>query len=147
MINPLLLGPVTGPKRPLKPYLPDEAQKISDGIGHGRLVIHAHADDAGTVVTIGTYRDSGSSVYLHGNNHVRQVADTFDSPAQALASFERLHGDTMRPGPALATPAEHEAAAARTPIGTQAAGPQPPAVETETVPFLRRRRWQPRRRP
>ncbi|MGW0651928.1 hypothetical protein ACWD4T_24460 [Streptomyces umbrinus] len=53
----------------------NEAQKIYDDIRHGRLVVHAHA--SGTTVAVGTYRD-GKSVYLHGENHLRQFADTFD---------------------------------------------------------------------
>ncbi|WP_409468517.1 hypothetical protein [Streptomyces sp. HC307] len=102
------------------PGVSNKAQKIYDDIRYGRLVIHAHADDAGTVVAIGTYCDSGKSVYLHGENHLRQITDTFDSPAQALASFERLQCDTMRDGPAPATAAERHAAEARTALGTPA---------------------------
>ncbi|MFP8959229.1 DUF317 domain-containing protein [Streptomyces nanhaiensis] len=109
----------------------NEAQKLYDDIRHGRLVIHAHADDGQTTVAVGTYRDSGQSVHLHGENHLRQIADTFDSPAQALDSFERLHGDALRPGPAPMTGTERRAAEARTTLGTTAAQPEP---QTETVP-------------
>ncbi|MBN3933033.1 DUF317 domain-containing protein [Streptomyces verrucosisporus] len=109
----------------------NEAQKLYDDIRHGRLVIHAHADDGQTTVAVGTYRDSGQSVHLHGENHLRQVTDTFDSPAQALDSFERLHGDTLRPGPAPMTGTERRAAEARTTLGTPASQPEP---QTETVP-------------
>jgi hypothetical protein len=112
----------------------NEAQKIYDDIRHGRLLIHAHADDSGTVVAVGTYRDNGKSVCLHGENHLRQVADTFDSPAQALAAFERFHGDTMRPGPAPVTDTEREAAEARTTLVTTAADPEPSAPGPEMVP-------------
>ncbi|MER6714594.1 hypothetical protein [Streptomyces sp. NPDC000877] len=113
----------------------NEAQKIHDDIRHGRLVIHAHADDSGTTVAIGTYRDRNKSVYLHGENHMRQIADAFDSPAQALATFERLHGDTMRPGPAPMTDTERQTAQARTTLGAPAAEkPEQPLQRTETVP-------------
>ncbi|MGX4693714.1 DUF317 domain-containing protein [Streptomyces sp. JNUCC 63] len=112
----------------------NEAQKIHDDIRHGRLIIHAHADDSGTTVAVGTYRDNGKSVYLHGENHLRQIADTFDSPAQALTAFERLHGGTMRPGPAPVTDTERAAAQARTSLGTPATEPEPPAQEPEIVP-------------
>ncbi|MFJ8112358.1 DUF317 domain-containing protein [Streptomyces sp. NPDC096132] len=105
----------------------NEAQKIHDDIRHGRLIIHAHADDSGTTVAVGTYRDSGKNVYLHGENHLRQIADTFDSPAKALTSFERLHGDAMRPGPAPMTDIERAATRARTSLDT-------PAPEPEIVP-------------
>lgn len=103
---------LAGPRR--DPRVSNEAQKIHDDIRHGHLIIHAHAEDSHTIVAVGTYRDSGKSVYLHGENHQRQVADTFDSPAQALVSFERFHGDTMRPGPAPMTDTERATAEART---------------------------------
>lgn len=81
-----------------------EAQKIHDDIRHGHLLIHAHAHDGHTTVAVGTYlHRTGKSVYLHGENHLRQVADTFDSPAQALLAFEKVHGEEMRPGPAPLT--------------------------------------------
>ncbi|WP_327743351.1 DUF317 domain-containing protein [Streptomyces europaeiscabiei] len=110
----------------------NEAQKIHDDIGHGRLIIHAH--DSGTTVAVGTYRDSSKSVYLHGENHLRQIADTFDSPSQALTAFERLHGDTMYPGPAPVTNTERATAQARTSVSTPGAEPEPPAQEPEIVP-------------
>ncbi|MGY5130317.1 hypothetical protein [Streptomyces nigrescens] len=106
---------------------------IYDDIRHGRLLIHAHAEDSHTTVAVGTYRDSGKSVYLHGENHLRQVADTFDSPAQALVSFERFHGDTMRPGPAPMTDTERAAAKAPTSLGTPTTEPEPPAPAPEIV--------------
>jgi hypothetical protein len=62
----------------------NEAQTIYDDNRHGRLVIHAHADDSWTTVAVSTYRDS-KSVYLHGENHLRQIADTFDGPAARRA--------------------------------------------------------------
>jgi hypothetical protein len=106
----------------------DEAQKIYDDIRHGRLVIHAHAGDGGTVVAVGSYRD-GSSVHLHGENHLRTITQTFDSPTQALAAFQRLHGDTMRPGPAPTTDVERQAAEARNTL--QARNPIPPEKDTQ----------------
>lgn len=110
----------------------NEAQKIYDDIRHGQLLIHAHAEDGHTTVAVGTYIGSGKSVYLHGEDHLRQVADTFDSPAQALVAFEKLHGADMRPGPAPMTDIERAAAEAR---GTlPAAAPEPSRPEPETVP-------------
>ncbi|AWN32474.1 DUF317 domain-containing protein [Streptomyces sp. NEAU-S7GS2] len=111
-----------------------EAQKIYDDIRHGHLLIHAHAHDGHTTVAVGTYLNTGKSVYLHGENHLRQVADTFDSPAQALVSFERLHGDTMRPGPAPMTDTERETAEARTSLDAPPAEPERPLSVQETVP-------------
>ncbi|MER5202183.1 DUF317 domain-containing protein [Streptomyces sp. NPDC002825] len=114
----------------------DKAQKIYDDIRHGRLLIHAHAQDSHTTVAVGTYLDTGKSVYLHGENHLRQIADTFGSPAQALVSFEKFHGDTMRPGPAPMTDTERAAAEARTSLDTPASEPEPepPSPGPETVP-------------
>ncbi|MFI0961434.1 hypothetical protein ACH4S8_08510 [Streptomyces sp. NPDC021080] len=112
----------------------DEAQKIHDDIRHGRLTVHAHADDSGTTVAVATYRDSGKRVYLHGENHLRQIADTFDSPAQALIAFECLHYDTMRPDPAPMTDTERAATQARTSLDTPASEAEPPVAEPEIVP-------------
>lgn len=64
--------------------------------------------------------------------NLRQVADTFDSPAQALVAFERVHGAAMRPGPAPLTDTERAAAQARTSPPT--AEPEPPYPQPETVP-------------
>ncbi|BDH15458.1 DUF317 domain-containing protein [Streptomyces hygroscopicus] len=111
-----------------------EAQKIYDDIRHGHLLIHAHAHDGHTTVAVGTYLNTGKSVYLHGENHLRQVADTFDSPAQALVTFERLHGETMRPGPAPMTDTERETAEARTSLDAPPAEPERPVSVQETVP-------------
>ncbi|MFJ3821390.1 DUF317 domain-containing protein [Streptomyces nodosus] len=113
----------------------NEAQKIHDDIRHGHLLIHAHAHDGHTTVAVGTYlHPSGKSVYLHGENHLRQVADTFDSPAAALLAFERIHAATMRPGPAPMTDAERAAADARAPLTGTAAEPPPTRPEPQTVP-------------
>ncbi|MCA1221310.1 DUF317 domain-containing protein [Streptomyces sp. 8L] len=107
----------------------DQAQKIYDDIRHGHLLIHAHAHDGHTTVAVGTYlHRGGTSVYLHGEDHLRQIADTFDSPAKALSAFEKVHGSEMRPGPALPTDTERAAAEARKPLTLPAA--IPPTEET-----------------
>ncbi|MEV5150962.1 DUF317 domain-containing protein [Streptomyces werraensis] len=110
------------------------AQKIYDDIRHGQLLIHAHAEDCHTTVAVGTYLSSGKSVYLHGQNHLRQVADTFDSPAQALVAFEKAHGAAVRPGPAPMTDTERAAAQARTSLAVPPADAGPPRPQPETVP-------------
>ncbi|MER6424720.1 hypothetical protein [Streptomyces sp. NPDC001137] len=113
----------------------DQAQKIHDDIRHGQLLIHAHAHDGHTTVAVGTYlHRGGKSVYLHGEDHLRQIADTFDSPAQAMLAFEKVHGAEMRPGPAPLTDTECTAAEARTPLAHAAADPEPARPEPETVP-------------
>ncbi|MET8503175.1 DUF317 domain-containing protein [Streptomyces sp. NPDC004787] len=112
----------------------DAAQKIYDDIRHGQLLIHAHAEDRHTTVTVGTYLSSGKSVYLHGQNHLRQVADTFDSPAKALVAFEKAHGAAMRPGPAPMTHTERTAAQARASLAVPPANAGPPRPQPETVP-------------
>jgi hypothetical protein len=112
----------------------NEAQKIHDAIRHSQLLIHAHAHDGHTTVAVGTYlHRNGESVYLHGEDHLRQIADTFDSPAQALLAFEKVHGAQMRPGPAPLTDTERAAAEARTPLALTAAA-DPARPEPETVP-------------
>jgi hypothetical protein len=112
----------------------NEAQKIHDDIRHGQLLIHAHAHDGHTTVAVGTYlHRNGKSVYLHGEDHLRQVADTFDSPAGALLAFEKVHAAEMRPGPAPLTDTERAAAEARTPLAHTAAKPEPARPEPETV--------------
>ncbi|MFB7275410.1 DUF317 domain-containing protein [Streptomyces sp. NPDC056244] len=112
----------------------DKAQKLYDDIRHGRLLIHAHAEDGHTTVAVGTYLDSGTSVHLHGENHLRQIADTFDSPAQALLAFERAYGDTMRPGPAPMTDTECEAAEGRNVLSAPAPKHEPHNAEPQLVP-------------
>ncbi|MFJ7969481.1 hypothetical protein [Streptomyces sp. NPDC096324] len=104
----------------------NEAQKIHDDIRHGQLLIHAHAHDGHTTVAVGTYLGANSkSVYLHGEDHLRQIADTFDSPAQALLAFEEVHRTEMRPGPAPLTDTERAAAEARTPLPLPLPRPSP----------------------
>ncbi|MFF7152696.1 DUF317 domain-containing protein [Streptomyces griseoaurantiacus] len=111
----------------------NEAQKIHDDIRHGQLLIHAH--DGHTTVAVGTYLGrGGKSVYLHGEDHLRQVADTFNSPAQALLAFEKVHAAEMRPGPAPMTDTERAAVEARAVFDLTAAKPEPSSPEPETVP-------------
>ncbi|MGW9356382.1 DUF317 domain-containing protein [Streptomyces diastaticus] len=112
-----------------------EAQKIHDDIRNGHLLIHAHARDGDTTVAVGTYlHRGGKSVYLHGENHLRQVAGTFDSPASALLAFEETHADGMRPGPAPLTDTERAAIAARSVFDITTSKPEPARPEPETVP-------------
>ncbi|WP_327370578.1 DUF317 domain-containing protein [Streptomyces sp. NBC_01217] len=113
----------------------NEAQKIHDDIRHGQLLIHAHAHDGHTTVAVGTYLGrNGKSVYLHGEDHLRQIADTFDSPAQALLAFEKVHAAGMRPGAAPLTDTERAAAEARAISDLSAAKPESSGPEPETVP-------------
>ncbi|MFJ4900861.1 hypothetical protein [Streptomyces sp. NPDC088727] len=80
----------------------NRARKIHEHIRHGRLHIHAH--EGHTTVVVGTCLGrTGTSVHLHGENHLRQVADNFGSPTRALLTFEKVHGAQMRPGPAPLT--------------------------------------------
>ncbi|AJC55093.1 DUF317 domain-containing protein [Streptomyces sp. 769] len=117
----------------------NEAQKIYDDIRHGRLTIHLHAHDGWTTVAVGTYRD-GKSIHLHGENHLRVVSDIYGSPTQAIAEFERLHGDAVRPGPPPATDTERQAAQARVttttgePSITATPSSEPATPKAETVP-------------
>ncbi|MFD5111662.1 DUF317 domain-containing protein [Streptomyces sp. NPDC058391] len=112
----------------------NEAQKIYDDIRYGHLRIHAHAEDGHTTVAVGTYLSNGKSVHLHGENHLRQITDTVDSPAQALAEFEQHHGDAMHIGPAPMTDTERAAAEALTSLDGPPAVPRPPNPGPETVP-------------
>ncbi|MDX2553272.1 MULTISPECIES: DUF317 domain-containing protein [Streptomyces] len=109
------------------------AQTIYDDIRHGRLIIHAHAHDGWTTVAIGTYLDGGT-VALHGENHLRSIADRLESPAQALASFQRLHGDAVRPGPAPMTDIEQQTAQARISLRSPDTTQAPAAPRIERVP-------------
>ncbi|MDX3521978.1 DUF317 domain-containing protein [Streptomyces scabiei] len=109
------------------------AQEIYDDIRHGRLIIHAHARDGRTTVAVGTYRN-GETVSLHGENHLRSIVDRFESPAQALASFQRLYGDALHPGPAPMTDTEQQTARARTSLHAADTAPNPSAPRVESVP-------------
>ncbi|MEU6172396.1 DUF317 domain-containing protein [Streptantibioticus parmotrematis] len=119
----------------------DRAQKIHDDIRHGHLLIHAHAHahahahDGHTTVAVGTYlHRGGKSVYLHGEDHLRQVTNTFDSPAQAMLVFEKIHGAGVRPGRAPLTDTEWAAEEARNPRAFTAAKGEPGRPEPEIVP-------------
>ncbi|MET8577356.1 DUF317 domain-containing protein [Streptomyces sp. NPDC005012] len=112
----------------------DEAQKIYDDIRHGRLLIHAHAPDGHTTVAVVTYPDTGKSVYLHGEDHLRTVASSYESPAQALADFQKYHGSEMRLGPAPQTSTERAADDARTLLPVTRVESEPNHGEPETVP-------------
>ncbi|MBC2878046.1 MULTISPECIES: DUF317 domain-containing protein [Streptomyces] len=96
-----------------------EAQKVYDDIASGRLVIHAHAHDGWTHVAVGTY-PGGESIHLHGEDHLRQVALVYDTPTQAIAEFQKLYGEAVRPGPVPATETEQQAAKALATTGTTA---------------------------
>lgn len=112
-----------------------QAQKIHDDIRNGHLLIHAHARDGHTTVAVGTYlHPGGKSVYLHGEDHLRQIADTFVSPAEALVAFEKVHAAVMRPGPAPLTDTERAAIAARSVFDVTTAKSEPSRPEPETVP-------------
>ncbi|MFJ1730312.1 hypothetical protein [Streptomyces sp. NPDC088254] len=74
---------------------------------------------------------------LCGEDHLRQVTDTFDSPAAALLAFEKVHGAEMRPGPVPLTDTERAAAEARAPLSLTAAKAEPARPEPETVPACR----------
>ncbi|MFF3364515.1 DUF317 domain-containing protein [Streptomyces misionensis] len=116
----------------------DEAQKIHDAIRNGHLLIHAHARDGHTTVAVGTYlHPGGKSVYLHGEDHLRQIAATFDSPAKALVAFEKVHAAEMRPGPAPLTDTERAAISARSVFDVTTTEAETPRPEPETVPVYR----------
>lgn len=69
----------------------NQAQKIPDAIRDGRLVphAHAHAETGWDTVAVGTCRDTGKSVHLHGENHLRHVTGAFAPPAQVLIAHAR----------------------------------------------------------
>ncbi|MFD5702469.1 hypothetical protein [Streptomyces lasiicapitis] len=125
-----------------------EAQKIHDDIQSGLLAIHLHADDGHTTVAVGTYRHA-DSVHLHGEDHLRVVASSYDSPSEAIAEFERLHGDAVRPGPVPLTETELQAAQALATISmreaaiTADAPVEPPSPDNEVGAGVRGRPRQP----
>ncbi|WP_406502897.1 DUF317 domain-containing protein [Streptomyces sp. NBC_00212] len=116
-----------------------DAQKIHDDIASGLLVIHLHAHDGHTTVAVGTYRHA-DSVHLHGENHLRVVSGSYDTPGEAIADFERLYGDAVRPGPPPPTDTEQQTTQALTALSTSAsantpdAPAEPQAAKTEWVP-------------
>ncbi|MEI5100886.1 DUF317 domain-containing protein [Streptomyces sp. PmtG] len=115
------------------------AQKIHDDIQSGLLTIHFHAHDGHTTVAVGTYRHA-ESVHLHGEAHLRVVASSYATPNEAIAEFERLYGDAVRPGPAPATVTERQAAQAvatistREPAAATNAAAETPSPQPELVP-------------
>lgn len=78
-------------------------------------------------MAIGTYLETSERVYLHGQDRLRHIADTFAPLPQGLTEFEHLYGDTMRAGSAPATPAKQDTADAR-------ASPSTPATATSALP-------------
>ncbi|WP_405421547.1 DUF317 domain-containing protein [Streptomyces erythrochromogenes] len=116
-----------------------EAQRIHDDIASGRLTIHMHAHDGWTTVAVGTYRD-GKSVYLHGEDYVRQEVTDYDSEAEAVADFQRQHSVAVRPGPAPLTDIERAAADILTAPPSEGPAPEliqdaaPSAGPPESVP-------------
>ncbi|MFJ4828850.1 DUF317 domain-containing protein [Streptomyces sp. NPDC088747] len=112
----------------------NEAQKVHDDIRHGRLIIHAHAHDGHTTKAVASYRD-GSSVVLHGENHLRTVETSLRTATEALVAFDRVHDDAVRSGPAAPTDVERQADEARCSLRTAVpVGVEPPLPRTETVP-------------
>ncbi|MER5548590.1 DUF317 domain-containing protein [Streptomyces sp. NPDC002589] len=88
---------------------------------------------------MGTYQHA-ESVHLHGENHLRVVSGSYDTPGEAIADFERLYGDAVRPGPPPPTDTEQQAAqalAALSPGETASTADtpvEPPTAKTELVP-------------
>ncbi|WUH90396.1 DUF317 domain-containing protein [Streptomyces sp. NBC_00433] len=114
-----------------------EAQKIHDDIAAADLVIHRHAafgdGPLRAVLAVGTY-GAGYSVHLQGEDHVRQVAATFDNQDEALADFDLRYGGAVRPGPAPATPAEQRTARVLAAATTPDGGPGRTVPSPTTVP-------------
>ncbi|MFJ4876564.1 DUF317 domain-containing protein [Streptomyces sp. NPDC088745] len=104
-----------------------DAQQIHDDIRDGRLIIHAHAHDGHTTVAVGTYRD-GTTVNLHGENHLWVVATTSPTAREALTQFVGQYHDKVRLGAAPPTHVETEAAQALTEAAllTPQEAPTPP---------------------
>ncbi|MEU1073519.1 MULTISPECIES: DUF317 domain-containing protein [unclassified Streptomyces] len=105
-----------------------DAQKIHDDIASGFLTIHLHAHDGHTTGAVGTYRHA-DSVHLHGEDHLRVVSGSYDTPSEAIADFERLYGAVIRPGPPPPTDTERQATQAL--AGTSASGAAT-AADTDT---------------
>ncbi|MFF8282134.1 hypothetical protein ACF06W_05340 [Streptomyces albus] len=123
-------SPVPGCTRDEVREVSAEAQEIFDDIGSGRLVIHQHAEDGWTTVAVGTCLN-GKSGHLHGEDHLRTVETTYDTPAEALEDFKRRHGDAVRPGPAPATTTEEAARLLRAGVHpAKAQRPHDPRPET-----------------
>ncbi|MEU1149443.1 hypothetical protein ACFYO9_06390 [Streptomyces sp. NPDC005863] len=111
-------------------------KKIHDDIASGFLTIHQHAHDGHTTVAVGTYRHA-DSVHLHGENHLRVVSGSYDTPGEAIADFERLYGDAVRTGHPPATDTEQQAAQALAVLSAAKAtrtAPMEPQAPAERVP-------------
>ncbi|MFK8909433.1 hypothetical protein ACJA3G_20680, partial [Streptomyces sp. YS-3] len=93
-----------------------DAQKIHDDINSGLLTLHLHAHDGHTTVGVGTYQHA-DSVHLHGENHLRVVSSSYDTPGEAIADFERLYGDAVP---------ERRTAHAPVPVAAAPPAAQPP---------------------
>ncbi|MFD9484627.1 DUF317 domain-containing protein [Streptomyces sp. NPDC059991] len=116
-----------------------DAQKIHDDITSGRLTIHLHAHDGHTTVAVGTYQHA-ETVHLHGENHLRVVSGTYDTPGEAIADFQRLYGDAVLTGPPPPTETEQQTTQALAALSTSAPAntpdvpAEPQAAKTEGVP-------------
>ncbi|GGU55010.1 hypothetical protein GCM10010211_19620 [Streptomyces albospinus] len=118
-----------------------DAQKIHDDITSGLLVIHLHAHDGHTTCAVGSYQHA-DSVHLHGENHLRVVSGSYDTPGEAIADFERLYGDAVRPGPPPPTDTEQQTAQAFAGLSTSEAASaadalvESQAAKSELVPVF-----------
>ncbi|MET9430031.1 DUF317 domain-containing protein [Streptomyces sp. NPDC003036] len=84
-----------------------ESQRTHDDIVAGRLIIHLHADDGQNTVAVGSYATGvRRHVHLHGENHLRQIATSYDTEGEAVAEFHQLYSVAVRPGPAPLTDLE-----------------------------------------
>ncbi|GAA3196624.1 MULTISPECIES: hypothetical protein [Streptomyces] len=104
-----------------------QAQRLYEDIRDGDLVIHAHAHNGSTTAAVGTYLSTGTSIHLHGEDHLRQQTEDFSSTGRALRAFEDTYGDRVRPGPAPATEAERQAEDAVTSLSAPTTTPAEPA--------------------
>ncbi|MEU3500625.1 DUF317 domain-containing protein [Streptomyces hundungensis] len=121
--------------RSLPPFSPQMRGCSASGL----LTIHLHAHDGHTTVAVGTYRHA-DSVHLHGEDHLRVVSGSYDTPSEAIADFERLYSDAVRPGPPPPTDTELQAAEAHAELSADTAPSpaetpaEPHAVRAELVP-------------
>lgn len=114
--------------------LPDSAKRSSGGPSHALLRQGVAADEHTNHTSM---RPNPSAHSMPSTRRPRRHFECRPTP-QGLTEFEHLHGDTMRPGPAPATPAEQEAADARASLSTPAAStstaPRTPAGDTPSAP-------------
>lgn len=107
-----------------------EAQRIHDDIAAGRLIIHLHAADGQNTVAVGSYATGvRRHVHLHGENHLRQIATSYDTEAEAVAEFHRLYSVAVRPGPAPLTDLEQA-------VRQLLAGKPPATTEQTSAPAV-----------